>query len=52
LSPFNKDLELLDVEICKAKPRIKREVSGVAGEMLIQNGMIYELRQGIMVCDE
>lgn len=43
------DLELLEAQICTEKARIEAEVSGVGGHMLPQQGMISEMRQGIMI---
>jgi len=43
------DLEVLEVQICTKKARIEREVSAVGDQMLIQQAMINEMRQGIMI---
>jgi len=40
------DLELLEVQICTQKAQIEGAVSGVGGQMLIQQAMIHEMRQG------
>jgi len=50
------DLELVEVQICTEKARIEGdvsgvgvEVSGVGGQMVIQQAMINEIRQGITI---
>lgn len=43
------DLELLEAQICSEKARIEGELSAVGGHMLPQQGMISEMRQGIMI---
>ena len=43
------DLKLIDVQMCTEKAWIEGEVSGVGGQMIIQQAMIDEIRHGIMI---
>jgi hypothetical protein len=43
------DLELLETQILTEKAKIEGEVSGVGSQMLLQQAVIHEMRQGITI---
>lgn len=43
------DLEIVDARIGTEKAKIEREVSAVGGQMMIQQAVINEMRQGIVI---
>jgi hypothetical protein len=49
IGAIEQDLELPEVKIFTETARIEGGISGVGGQMLIQQAMINEMRQGIMI---
>lgn len=46
---IEQDLNILVARICTKNARIEVEVSGVVGQMIVQQASINEMRQGIVI---